>query len=128
MKSISSAVLPLLLGLAITAGSAHAHQDHLKPMYGGVTADAELFQVELVFKGAQATLHVTEHGAPVEMTNATGKLTLLSGKKREEVVLSPNGFQSMGAKLKAKPVSGARAVAVIDVPSKGTGTVRFMLK
>lgn len=129
MKSfIPSAFLPFLFGLAMAAGSAHAHQDHLKPMYGGVTADAEVFQVELVFKGAQASLHVTEHGAPVETANATGNMTVISGKSREEVVLSPNGFQSMGVKLKAKPARGARVVAVIDVPGKGTGTVRFLVK
>jgi hypothetical protein len=129
MKSfIPSAFLPFIFGLAMVAGTAHAHQDHLKPMYGGVTADAEVFQVELVFKGAKATLHVTEHGSPVETANAKGKLTLLSGKNREEAELSPNGYQSMGAKLKARPAPGTKAVAVIDVPGKGVGTVRFLVK
>lgn len=118
----------LLLAALLCALPALAHEGHLKPMYGGVTADAEVFQVELVWKGAQATLHVTEHGAPVETVNAKGKLTVLSGKDKEEAVLSPNGYQSLGAKLKAKPAKGAKAVAVIDVPGKGTGTVRFTVK
>ncbi|MBI5331392.1 MAG: hypothetical protein HZB71_12360 [Betaproteobacteria bacterium] len=119
-------VLPLLF--SFLAGQAWAHEGHLKPMYGGVTADAEIFQVELVWKGAQATLHVTEHGAPVETANAKGKLTVLSGKDKEEVALTPNGYQSVGAKLKAKPAKGAKAVAVIEVPGKGAGTVRFTVK
>jgi hypothetical protein len=58
----------------------------------------------------------------VETANAKGKLTVLSGKNKEEAVLSPNGYQSLGAKLKAKPAKGAKAVAVIDVPGKGSGT------
>ena len=123
-------ILPFALSAALmlSANPILAHEGHLKPMYGGVTADADVFQVELVLKGAQATLHVTEHGAPVETVNATGKLTVLSGKDKEEVVLTPNGYQSLGAKLKAKPAKGAKAVAVIDVPGKGTGNVRFTLK
>jgi hypothetical protein len=122
--------LPFLFSLSLTpaASQAWAHADHLKPMYGGVTADAEVFQVELVLKGDQATLHVTEHGAPVETTNAKGKLTVLSGKDKEEVALTPNGYQSLGANLKARPAKGAKAVAVIEVPGKGSGTARFMLK
>lgn len=118
----------LPFALLLGAAQLHAHEGHLKPMYGGVTADAEVFQVEMVLKGAQATLYVTEHGAPVETANATGKLTVLSGKKKEEVVLSPNGYQSLGAKLKTKPAKDTKVVAVIDVPGKGTGNVRFTLK
>lgn len=118
--------LPLVLLLG--AAPLQAHEGHLKPMYGGITADAEIFQVELVMKGHQATLHVTEHGVPVETSNASGKLTVLSGKDKQEATLKPNGYQSVGATLKAKPAKGAKFVAVIEVPGKGTGNVRFTLK
>jgi hypothetical protein len=126
MKPLFAALM-LAPALTLTFPAA-AHDNHLKPMYGGITAEAEVFQVELVFKGAQATLHVTEHGSPVETTNAKGKLTVLSGKDKEEVTLTPNGYQSVGAKLKAKPSKGAKAVAVIEVPGKGVGTARFTVK
>ncbi len=116
------------LCLLVAAGPAWSHADHLKPQYGGVTADAEVFQVELVMKGTQATLYLTEHGAPVESSSATGKLTVLSGKNKEEASLTSNGYQSLGARLKAKPARGAKAVATIDVPGKGAGSVRFTLK
>lgn len=120
---------PLIsIAMLLSASPLWAHESHLKPMYGGLTADASVFQVELVMKGNQATLHVTEHGAPVETRNASGKLTVLSGKDKEEAVLTPNGFQSVGAKLKVQPAKGAKAVVVIDVPGKGTGNVRFTLK
>lgn len=120
--------LSLALGLLVAAGPAWSHADHLKPQYGGVTADAESFQVELVMKGSQATLYLTEHGAPVESSSASGKLTVLSGKNKEEATLAPNGYQSLGANLKTRPAKGAKAVANIDVPGKGAGSVRFTLK
>ena len=120
--------LPFALSLLLATGPAWSHADHLKPQFGGVTAEADLFQVELVFKGSQAMLYLTEHGAPVESTGASGKLIVLSGKDKEEVELTPNGYQTLGAKLKAKPAKGAKVVATITVPSRGTGNARFTLK
>ena len=120
--------LPLALSLLLTAGHAWAHTDHLKPQFGGITADADVFQVELVAKGNQITLYLSEHGAPVESAGASGKLIVLSGKDKEEVALIPNGYQSLGAKLKAKPAKGTKAVATITAPGRDTGTVRFTLK
>jgi len=120
--------LPFALSLMLAAGQAWAHADHLKPQFGGITADADSFQVELVVKGPQITLYLTEHGAPVESAGASGKLIVLSGKVKEEVALTPNGYQSLGAKLKAKPAKGTKAVATITAPGRDTGTVRFTLK
>jgi len=120
--------IPFALSLLLATGQVWAHSDHLKPQFGGVTADAESFQVELVIKGTEAMLYLTEHGAPVESTGAGGKLIVLSGKNKEEVTLAPNGYQTLGAKLNDKPAKGAKAVATITVPSRGTGNVRFTLK
>lgn len=118
----------ILLAALLFATPVLAHDDHLKPMYGGITAEADVFQVELVWKGSSATLHLTEHGSPVETSNAKGKLTVLAGATKEEIALTPNGYQSLGGKLKAKPGKGAKLVAVIEVPGKGVGTARFSLK
>jgi len=125
MKNLA---LPFALSLLLAASPTWAHTDHLKPQFGGITADAESFQVELVAKGNQITLYLSEHGAPVESAGASGKLIVLSGKDKEEVALAPNGYQSLGAKLKAKPAKGAKAVATITAPGRDTGTVRFTLK
>lgn len=125
MKSLA---LPFALSLMLATGQVWAHADHLKPQFGGITADAEVFQVELVAKGKQITLYLSEHGAPVESAGASGRLIVLSGKDKEDVALSPNGYQSLGATLKAKPARGAKAVASITVPGRDAGTVRFTLK
>jgi hypothetical protein len=120
--------LPLALSLLLNAGQAWAHADHLKPEFGGITAEADVFQVELVVKGAQIILYLSEHGTPVETAGASGKLLLLSGKTKEEVALTPSGFQTLSAKLKARPAKGVKAVATISVPGRDVGTARFTLK
>ncbi len=120
--------LPLALTLVFTAGPAWSHGDHLKPQFGGITAEADAFQVELVAKGAHITLYLSEHGAPVESSGASGKLIVLSGKIKEEVTLTPSGFQTLTAKLQSRPAKGAKAVVSITVPGRDPGTARFMLK
>jgi hypothetical protein len=121
-------ILPLSLSLMLSAGQVFAHGEHLKPQFGGITAEAEVFQIEMVTKGNQITLYLSEHGAPVESAAASGKLLVLTGKVKEEVALTPNGFQSLGAKLKTNPAQNAKAVATITVPGRGTGTARFTFK
>jgi len=121
-------VVPFTLGLLLATGQAWAHSEHLVPQFGGITADADSFQVELVAKGQQITLYLSDHGAPVETAGASGKLIVLSGKAREEAALTPNGYQTLGAKLKARPARGAKIVATISAPGRDTGTVRFTLK
>ena len=66
--------IPLALSLMLSAGQVWAHADHLKPQFGGITAEADVFQVELVTKGNQVILYLSEHGAPVESAGASGKL------------------------------------------------------
>jgi hypothetical protein len=116
------------LGLLLANSQAWAHSDHLVPQFGGVTAEAGSFQVELVSKGNRITLYLTEHGAPLEAAGSTGKLSVQTGKSREEVGLTPLGYQTLGAKLNAKPARGAQVEASITPRGRETATVRFKLK
>lgn len=125
MKSLA---LPFALSLMLATGQAWAHADHLKPQFGGITADAEVFQVELVVKGLQLTFYLSEHGAPVESTGASGNLIVLSGKTKEETALTVSGFQTLTTKLQARPAKGAKVVVSIRVPGRDPGTARFTLK
>jgi hypothetical protein len=121
-----SHTLPLVLILA--AAPLHAHQDHLVPQYGGVTAEAGYFQVEAVSQGTRIILHLTQHGVPVAAKGAHGKLILLSGNGKSEAPLAVAGPHSLVAQFPAAPASGAKAVATIDIPGTGAGNVRFVLK
>lgn len=120
--------IPFALGLLLANSHAWAHSDHLVPQFGGVTAEAGSFQVELVSKGNRITLYLTEHGVPLEAAGTTGKLSVQSGKSREEVGLTPLGYQTLSARLKAKPASGAQVEAIITPRGRGSATVRFKLK
>ncbi len=120
--------LPFALALLLANAPAWAHSDHLVPQFGGITADAGSFQVELVAKGSQITLYLTEHGAPVEAAGAGGKLSVQSGKGKEEVALVPLGYQTLSAKLKSRPARGAKVEASITPRGRETGTLHFTLK
>ncbi len=125
---MSRLVHTLPLVLLLSAGPLHAHQDHLVPQHGGVTAEAGYFQVEAVTQGARVILHLSEHGAPVAAAGARGKLTVLSNGKKSEAPLAANGPHTLAASFAAHPAPGAKAIATIDIPGKGVGNVRFVLK
>ena len=41
--------------------------------------------------GDKLTVHVTNHGAPLDTVGATGKLTVLSGTNKQDIQLKPAG-------------------------------------
>lgn len=109
--------------------AAHAHDDHGKPQWGGVVADAGPYQVELVAaRGGEIKLYLSDHGAQLPSQGGSGRLTLLAGGKKEELVLKPVSDSALGAQSALRPGRGARAVAVIQLPGKETATLRFVLK
>lgn len=121
------AILPLLFAV-LTTQPVFAHDDHGKPHWGGVVADAEIFQAELVIKNGQAKLYLSVHADMLPVQGATGKLTLLSGGKKEELELKQVSDSALGAATAFKSGKGVKAVAVVTVPGKGTGNMRFQLK
>ena len=80
---------------------------HAARKHGGVVAEAKDMDYELVAK-------------------ASAKLTLMTGTEKQEVELKPAGdkFEAIGS-FKVGP--GTKAVAVVTIAGKPTGTVRFVL-
>ena len=74
-----------------TAGVATAHETHGQPQYGGVVAEAGMAQFEIVAKDGKLIVYVSNHGAPVDTTGASGKLTVLAGSAKSEIELKPAG-------------------------------------
>lgn len=123
------ALLPMLFAALLTLPAAHGHEDHGKPRWGGVVADAGPFQVELVAaRDGRLKLHLSDHAAQVPSQGASGRLTVLAGGKKEELVLKPVSDSALGATSKLKPGRGARAVAIIKLPGQEAATLRFVLK
>ena len=119
-------LLPSAFAALVAATAAVAHEDHGKPRFGGVVADAGHYQAELVARSDSLTIHVTEHGTPVPTAAGSARLTLLAGGKKTEVALAPAGNNRFEAKG-TFDLKGAKAVAALNVPGKPPKTLRFAL-
>ena len=111
-------------GAFAAGGHDHAHEH--TALHGGVVAEAKDIDFELVAKPDSLRLHVRDHGKPVDVAKASAKLTLLAGGVKQEVALQPAGdkLEAMGQ----FKVTGAKAVALVNLPGKPALTVRFVLR
>ncbi|MCM8611989.1 hypothetical protein [Accumulibacter sp.] len=119
-------LLPLACAALFAATPAVAHEDHGKPRFGGVVAEAGHYQAELVARSDTLTIHVTEHGNPLPTAGGSARLTLLVGGKKTELTLVPAGNNRFEAKG-SFDIKGAKVVAALDVPGKPPKTLRFAL-
>lgn len=110
---------------AVSAKDDHGH-DH-KPMHGGIVVPTKLMDYELVAKPTVIHLHLNDHGKAVDVSQASAKLTLLSGTEKQEVDLKPAG-NKLEATGTFKVGPGTKVVAVVRMAGKPAGTVRFALK
>jgi len=96
--------------------AAMAHAEHGKPQFGGIVAEGGEAQFEVVGKDGKFVVHVTNHGAPVETTGASGKLTVLAGTAKQEYPLQPAG----GNRLEGSGSygSGAKLLLQVQLPGK----------
>lgn len=103
------------LALFLNSGLVMAHADHGKPQFGGIVAEAGMAQFEIVGKDGKLTVYVTQHGAPLDTAGASGKLTVLAGTVKQEIVLKPAG----GNLLQGQGSLAAGAKLLINVQLAG---------
>lgn len=118
----------LVVAALALAGAAHAGGTHDHgPKHGGVVAETKAFDAELVARPNLMQLHLRDHdGKALAMTQASAKLTLLTGTEKQEVELKPAGDKLEAAgSFKVGP--GTKAVAVVTVAGKAS-TARFTIK
>ena len=97
-----------------------------KAKRGGVVQKANDITYELVAQADGAAIYVDDHGKPVAVTGASGKLTVLDGSTKSEAELKP-----VGDKLEAKGIKlapGSKVVAAVTTADKKTVSVRFTMK
>lgn len=104
---------------------AHAHE--AKPQYGGMISVVKDVNYELVARPDSMTLYVSNHGKPVDTSDASATLTLLSASDKTEVKLAPAGENKLQAKGNFKVDKGAKILASVTVGGKPQN-VRFALK
>ena len=112
---------------AHAAGDHGAGHDH-KPQHGGIVAEANDMDYELVAQPDTLTLYLRDHGKPAKTEGMSAKLTLLNGTEKSEAVLAPAGEGKLEAKGAFKVAAGTKVVALVTLPGKKAANVRFAVK
>ena len=122
MKSILAS---LLIASAIVS-PAFAAEDHA-PKHGGVVVETKAGDLELVAKPELIVIHVSDHGKPMKLTSATGKVTVFNGNDKTEAPLALVG-DKLEAKGSFKLGAGTKVLAEVSLNGKPAASARFTLK
>jgi hypothetical protein len=113
----------------VTGGDAlAADEDHHKPQHGGIVVEGKQADFELVAKPDRIQLYLSDHGKKMDHSKGSAKVTLLAGKEKQEVTLTPAGSDKLEAKGSFKVGPGTKVVAVVSNGGKSVGTARFEIK
>jgi hypothetical protein len=117
----------ILLAAAIAlAGPAFAKDDHAAK-HGGIFVETKALDFEIVAKPDVIHVYVADHGKPVKLDGAKGKVTLLNGSEKTEVDLVPAG-DKLEAKGAFKVAKGTKGIASVTLAGKSAATARFEVK
>ena len=116
----------LLISAAAAAAPAVAAEDHA-PKHGGVVVETKAGDMELVAKADLIVIHVSDHGKPMKLTSATGKVTVFNGNDKTEAPLALAG-DKLEAKGSFKVGAGTKVLADVALNGKPAVAARFTLK
>jgi len=111
---------------AVALAQGHTHTK-ATPKHGGVVVEVNEVDYELVAKADSIRLYLSDHGKPVNLANASAKVTLLTGSDKSKATLAPAG-DKLEATGTFKVARGTKAVAVVTLPGKPAQSVRFDIK
>jgi hypothetical protein len=115
-----------LLLAAAAASPTFAAEDHA-PKHGGVVVETKAGDMELVAKADLIVIHVSDHGKPMKLTSATGKVTVFNGNDKTEAPLALTG-DKLEAKGSFKVGAGTKVLADVALNGKPAVAARFTLK
>ena len=136
MKKIFS-ITALVLGALLAAGSALAHDDAYldtqKAPHGGQLRMAGIYHFELVVdrsspeaKEKSVSVYLTDHaGQKISAAGATGSATLLSGKTRTTVTLTPDGDNRLKGLGNYASTPDLKAIVSITPAGQAAAQARF---
>ena len=122
MKTVAAA---LLVARTINL-PAFAAEDHT-PKHGGVVVETKAGDLELVAKPELVVIHVSDHGKPMKLSSATGKVTVFNGNDKTEAPLALVG-DKLEAKSSFKLGAGTKVLAEVSLNGKPAASARFTLK
>ena len=117
------AALPIATALTQPAFAAEDHA----PKHGGVVVETKAGDLELVAKPELVVIHVSDHGKPMKLTSATGKVTVFNGNDKTEAPLALVG-DKLEAKGSFKLGAGTKVLAEVSLNGKPAASARFTLK
>ena len=117
MISVAASVLALV---------AQAAEDH-QPKHGGVVVETTAGDMELVAKPDSIVIHVSDHGKPMKLSSATGKVTVFNGNDKTEAALTLAG-DKLEAKGSFKVGAGTKVLVDVALNGKPAVAARFTIK
>jgi hypothetical protein len=125
-RTVLFALAALAAMPAVALAQGHVHTKSA-PKYGGVVTEVNEVDYELIAKADSVRLYLSDHGKPVNLANASAKVTLLTGSEKSEATLKPAG-DKLEATGTFKVGPGTKAVAIVTLPGKPAQSVRFDIK
>ena len=111
----------------VFAAAGHDHGHEHQSLHGGVVTEVKDMDYELVTKPEVIRLYLRDHGKPVDVSQSSARVTLLSGADKQEFELKPNGDR-LEANGSFKTAAGTKALVTVTFAGKKTSTARFTLK
>ena len=127
MRKLAVLFTSIALATTFAAHSVQAQQDDhsMNPRHGGIVVEASHVQFELVKQADSVQLFARDHGKAVDMSKATGKLTMLLNNKDKLDVELRGQAASLTGNLPAPVEQAYVALAFVKMPSGKNITVRF---
>lgn len=120
IKPLAIAAILAVSGIAFASG------DHTAK-HGGIYVETKALDFEVVAKPDVVQVYVNDHGKPVKLDGAKGKITLLNGSEKTEIDLAPAG-DKLEAKGAYKVAKGTKGIVSVTLAGKAAATARFELK
>ena len=118
----------VLVAAVIAVGApAFAQKDVHGPKHRGIFVETKALDFEIVAKPDTIQVYVADHGKPVKLDGAKGKVTLLNGSEKSDVELVPAG-DKLEAKGAFKVAKGTKGIASVTLAGKPAATARFEVK
>ena len=124
LKTLAPAALIALLA---ATGTAFAQKDDHSAKHGGIFVETKALDFEVVARPNTLQVYVSDHGKPVKLDGAKGKVTLLNGSEKTEVNLVPaaDRFEAKGS---YKVTKGTKVIASVTLAGKQTVVARFEIR
>lgn len=110
----------------VPGGAALASGDHAAK-HGGIFVETRALDFEVVAKPDSIQVYVADHGKPVKLDGAKGKVTLLNGTEKADIDLVVAGDR-LEAKGAFKVEKGTKGIAAVTLAGKPGVVARFQVR